>query len=359
MTFRPRHHLLFLPCWLAAAAGAWAADMDSRRAAVEQTLDRSPLCQGLGSFYWEIGDRRGPLARGSRGSPGGRQIGADTVMPIASASKWVFGAYAAQRYDGRLPPQAVQALQMQAGDDRLQHRSCVRSKTVAECLAQGDNGGRDPAHVGHFSYGGGHAQKLAVALGLGDLDLAALNRDLHRVLPAAAGIDYRSPQPAGGMAASANGYAAFLRGLMGGSLQLGHLLGAEAVCTQPGSCPGAVRSPVPRPWHYSLHHWVEDGPGDDGAFSSAGAFGFYPWISADRQLYGILARQALERAAGVASARCGAALRRAWVSGEVQDGPALQADGTPLAAGPAVEAAPGNGRSRPLLEAWRRRRGGE
>lgn len=341
----------------AAQAAEAGPDPAARRAAVQETASRSSLCRDLGDFYWEIGDHRGPLASGCQG----RWVGAETVLPIASASKWVFAAYAAERYAGRLPPEAVQALQMRAGDDSLDHRSCRNSPSINACLALGDNARRNPEHVGRFSYAGGHAQKLAAALGLGDLEREALNRDLHRVLPAAAGIAYRSPQPAGGMAASATGYAAFLRALMDGRLQLGRLLGAEAVCTLPGSCPGAVRSPLPRPWHYSLHHWVEDGPGDDSSFSSAGAFGFYPWISADRQLYGVLARQALERSAGAASARCGGALRRAWVSGTPQlgDGMAGEAGGTGISVLDAGKSAEDGQRRRPLLEAWRRRHSGQ
>ena len=72
-------------------------------------------------------------------------------------------------------------------------------------------------------------------------------------------------------------------------------------------------------FHYSLGHWVEDDPlAGDGAFSSAGAFGFYPWIDATRAFYGILARHDLTGDAGNKSVLCGSLIRKAWVSGVAQ-----------------------------------------
>jgi hypothetical protein len=62
----------------------------------------------------------------------------------------------------------------------------------------------------------------------------------------------------------------------------------------------------------------------DGAFSSPGAFGFYPWVTADRQTYGLLARE--ERSGfitgdpgdrpGVMSVACGRLIRAAWNDGQ-------------------------------------------
>ena len=68
--------------------------------------------------------------------------------------------------------------------------------------------------------------------------------------------------------------------------------GPAPVCTNPHSCATAVYSPIPsEDVHDSIGHWVEDDPTlGDGAFSSAGAFGFYPWISQDRTTWGVLAR---------------------------------------------------------------------
>jgi len=75
--------------------------------------------------------------------------------------------------------------------------------------------------------------------------------------------------------------------------------------------------------HYSIGHWVEDDPeAGDGAFSSAGAFGFYPWIDSRVRWWGVLARLDLhvgtEPGPGVESMFCGRRIRAAWVSGEAQ-----------------------------------------
>jgi hypothetical protein len=71
-------------------------------------------------------------------------------------------------------------------------------------------------------------------------------------------------------------------------------------------------------WHYSVGHWLEDDPTvGDGAYSSAGAFGFYPWISADKSLYGVISRKDVP-GSGVDSIRCGRLIRKAWVTGAAQ-----------------------------------------
>lgn len=55
------------------------------------------------------------------------------------------------------------------------------------------------------------------------------------------------------------------------------------MCTLKSATCDAIYSPAPYAWHYSWGHGIEDDPaaGDDGAFSSPGAFGFY---------YGVVAR---------------------------------------------------------------------
>ena len=89
-------------------------------------------------------------------------------------------------------------------------------------------------------------------------------------------------------------------------------------CASAGLVLDSTRSPAPKFWDYSLGHWVEDAPGDDGAFSSPGLFGFYPWITADHQTWGILARNHLAKDAWYASAQCGAVIRKAWATGKVR-----------------------------------------
>jgi hypothetical protein len=84
-------------------------------------------------------------------------------------------------------------------------------------------------------------------------------------------------------------------------------------------------SPSPLAWHYSYGHWVEDEPGTgDGAFSSPGKFGFYPWIDASKTYYGIVAREDLtpggtiQTAPYYQSALCGRAIRKALLTGVAQ-----------------------------------------
>ena len=117
---------------------------------------------------------------------------------------------------------------------------------------------------------------------------------------------------------------------MAEDLQIGKWLGKNAVCTNPQTCPNeAIKTPIPRneTWHYSIGHWVEDDPQvGDGAYSSPGAFGFYPWISRDKAYYGIMAREDHQgvmlanqsEKPGVQSVGCGRLIRAAWMDGQAR-----------------------------------------
>jgi len=97
-------------------------------------------------------------------------------------------------------------------------------------------------------------------------------------------------------------------------------LGTHAVCTNPATCPTALNTPSPanESWHYSVGHWVEDDPVvGAGAFSSAGAFGFYPWIDAGKARYGILARSS-GTGSGFESVMCVRLIRKAYATAVVQ-----------------------------------------
>jgi hypothetical protein len=100
-------------------------------------------------------------------------------------------------------------------------------------------------------------------------------------------------------------------------MHLAALLGSSKVCTNPATCPTALNTPVSNglDWRYSIGHWVENDPTrSDGAFSSAGAFGFYPWVGASKVWYGVVARVDAARG-GIESADCGALIREAWITG--------------------------------------------
>ena len=314
-----------------AAAHAAAPSLAARRAAVQSTLAHAGSCQRLGDYYWEIGDAHGELMHGQQG----QRIGANKTVRLVSASKWIFGAYVVERAQGKPTPAEIDALTMRSGYDGLNPLLCNRNDTVQSCFARGRNATFTPGHVGRFSYNGGHDQKLLIDLGLGRADAEALNNDLDRQLANAPGlrdagkplgIRYLAPEPGGGMIATPAAYGQFLRRLIRGEYQLGRMLGQHAVCTEPGTCPTAVSTPAALPWHYALNYWIEDQPGGDGAFSSAGAFGFYPWITADKRYYGMLVRETLGPRAYVRSAACGTLIRRAFAEGKPQH-PAESAGG--------------------------------
>ena len=286
-----------------------------RGAAARSTAASNESCRAVRPFYWSIGDAHGVLADGGVGA---RAPTATTRMPIASASKLVYAAFVVQQRQGRLTGDDVRLLTFTSGYTHF--RECRRGQTIAECDAMGRNGEHDPATDGKFAYSGGHMERHAVLDGLGSLDDAGLARTINETLGTS--FRYLQPQLAGGIATSAADYGEFLRRIVDGQLQMKSVLGTHAVCTNPRTCSTAAESPFTQAdVHYSIGHWVEDDPQGDGAFSSAGAFGFYPWISQDKTTWGVLARFAPSfngAKAGAASMMCGRQIRAAWASGEAR-----------------------------------------
>jgi len=295
-----------------------------RIAAAEDTArGTSNACAAIHPFYWELGDGSAALASGA---VGGAAYGADTSMNIASASKWLYGAYVTEVRDGLFSDEDVKYLTFRSGYTSF--RICLPGDTVSECADRLVNRAYNAADDGFFYYGGGHMQRHASTLGLGPLDDAALAAEMQRVLGSDIVLSYSQPQLAGGAVTTAADYARFLRKLLGGDLQVASALGTHAVCTNPSTCDAAHSTPIPtdESWHYSIGHWVEDDPlVGDGAFSSPGAFGFYPWIDAGKTIYGIIARKegqgddgAAESPAYVESVHCGRLIRKAWFAGVAQ-----------------------------------------
>lgn len=275
----------------------------------------SNLCSGLGPFYWEIGDASAARASGSVGST----YTANTSMNIASASKWLYGAYVAQLRGGVLTADDIKFLSFRSGYTDFSW--CSPGHTVDQCVAYQNNNVLNPAHDGLFVYAGGHMQKHASLNGLGALNNTTLATEMRRLLGNDMALSYSQPQLAGGVVSTAADYAVFLRKVLRRDLAMGHLLGTNAVCASPKDCL-VLRTQTPAPateaWSYSMGHWVETDPTvGDGAFSSAGAFGFYPWIDSSRTYYGIVAREA-SAGSGFESASCGRLIRKAWVTGSVQ-----------------------------------------
>jgi hypothetical protein len=302
----------------AAPPGDGATPDASATTAVLQTIATDAACTAIASFYWEIGDVTGPLASGSVGTG----FDATTEMNIASASKMIFGAYVIERFKSDLTQVDASLMRMLGGYTGFDYDTCLASPTVSACATTAKNATITPGDVGDFYYSGGNFQAYAAgALGLGGDTDAQLATDIKALVGTELAFTYSSPQLAGGIHTSASDYAVFLRKVLAGTLALHDHLGENAVCTLPGaSCPTAVYSPAaPYAWHYSYAHWVEDDPtSGDGAFSSAGAFGFYPWIDRTKTYYGIVARYSLDSGAYIQSAQCGAAIRKAFTSGTAQ-----------------------------------------
>ncbi len=302
-----------------AQAQSVESDTARREAAASLTATTHRACAEIRPFHWSIGDASGVRAQGRVGADAPT---AQTVMPIASASKLVYGAYVTQVRRGALTREDVKLLNFTSGYTEFD--LCLRHQTVAECQSrQGRfirNGSYVPEHDGLFHYSGGHMQKHATLMGLGNDNTEALAAHVSAGLDGVMQLDYGQPQPAGGVHTSAAQYGRLLQQIVAGRLHMREMLGKHAVCATPALCASAISSPVKTDerFDYSIGHWVESDPvRGDGAFSSAGAFGFYPWIDASRQWWGIVARHSTEIQAGTGqgmrSMACGREIRAAWL----------------------------------------------
>lgn len=301
-------------------------DNSARIAAITATANSTiGLCADIRPFYWEIGDRLGGVAGGSVNRAGSAtSYSAQTTMPIGAASQWMYAVYVSQRRQLMLTSDDIASLTLRSGYTTFSASICDASDTVEQCGTRGTNGVLTAANVGKFSYGSGHlqqhARQPAPGMNLGGLSSVALATELRRVLGTDIDLSFATPQPAEGIRITPSGYALFLQKILGSKLRFGFLLGSSATCTNPGTCSTAISTPLATDmnWSFSLGHWVEsDGLTGDGAFSSPGALGFYPWINAAADTYGIVAR--VDSAGGILpSARCGARLRNAWFTAVAQ-----------------------------------------
>jgi hypothetical protein len=296
-----------------------------RSAAARTTAETNPLCSvaALKSYYWEIGNKDGVLASGNVG-PG--HVGPDTLMGIASSSKWLFAAYVLEKHGNVVTNVAF--LNFTSGYSNLDNALCSSSDTVSGCMNGGVNATEAAARALHYQ--GGHMQQLAISLGLGALRNVTLAAEVRSGIGNDVGLVYVEFLLPGGAATSARSYAVFLRKLLIDSstpLRMGAALGSRSVCTQPSATCNAspdTAAAIPEDVHYSLGHWVEDDPtatpSSNFAYSSAGKFGFYPWVDFDRRLYGIIAREDPTETTGegYSSLRCGRLIRLAWKTGVAQ-----------------------------------------
>jgi hypothetical protein len=315
-------------------------DAANGSAAAAATAMNNALCAAITPFYWEIGDATAALASGSIGvDASAKPVLATTRLSIASASKWIYGTYVAQLRAGALTADDVNFLHFTSGYTNMGSESatseCPATDTpddVNSCLALINSangmsyGTQIAATTGEFDYDGGHLENHASLYGgLGTVVVGQLGPTIGAMLDPDVALTYTEPLLAGGIYTSSNDYALVLRRILDGTLAMHDLLGANPVCTRKSASCTAATSPIPEAWHYSMAHWVEDDPATngDGALSSAGAFGFYPWIEASKQFYGVISRQSPSGQGvqnGYASAQCGRLIRRAWDTGVEQTG---------------------------------------
>jgi hypothetical protein len=111
-------------------------------------------------------------------------------MSIASASKWPYGAYVAEKRSGMLTAQDIQFLSFNSGYTSLAAvGDCTQTDTVGSCAARGDN---DVLY-----YNGGHMQKhaslVSPGMDLGTMDNAALAAELRCLLGSNIELNYSQP----------------------------------------------------------------------------------------------------------------------------------------------------------------------
>ncbi|NMO17889.1 hypothetical protein HPC49_30985 [Pyxidicoccus fallax] len=308
------------------STGTSRAALTVQEQAAVDTANTSASCTSLGNFYWELGNGTAPLFGFSKGST----VTATTVMPIASASKWLYAsAYVQAKGYANLTAEEKRRLNFTSGFIDANSTLCGDpGTTVSECYGPDykDVSFRLLQH-GQFFYNGGHMQKLALddigaRQGTGVASVVDwLNNRLGTTLPESDG----AVAVAGGFSGSAAHYRVFLMKLLNNEYEMSSRLTADAVPAWNGG-PNVSYTP----WsgsgqaHYGLGHWIEreqvNGVWVVTGHSSPGAFGFYPWVGAARNRYMLLARsrQLFGDEEGEKSRVCAQAIRKAYESGVPQ-----------------------------------------
>ena len=323
------------------AAAASGPPTANSVAAATTTAQNNSLCTAIQPFYWEIGDSTAALASASVGvDANGAPVLASTTYSIASASKWIYGMYVMQQLGSAaaLTAANIPFLNFTSGYTNMggdvTGAECPNTDSpddINTCLALDNPSNnlpysyKNPATVGTFNYDAGHLENYASLYGnIGTTLVADLGPTIGAALAPNIKLVYTEALMAGGIVTTAGDYAAILRNMLAGNLVMLDVLGTNSVCTS-SSVAGcnATFTPIPEAWHYSIAHWVENDPATngDGAFSSPGAFGFYPWVEAGKHYYGIISREQFTGTGiqqGYASAQCGRLIRKAFDTGTVQ-----------------------------------------
>jgi hypothetical protein len=311
-------------------------------AAATATAEDNRKCTAVRPFFWEIGNGSGPLASASVGlDQYGQPVLDSTMMNTASSGKWLYGAYIVQKRGSaaNLTAEDINFLHMTSGYTNMggnPQAACPPTDSpddVDVCLNNINPKTRlpysyqNPTTIGAFYYDGGHIQNHAKLYGgIGTVVLDSLGAVIAGKLGPGVAFRYSEPLLPGAVYTNPRMFALVLQHIVSGELYMHDALGTFPVCTKPSATCNAQYSPIPEAWHYSIAHWVEDDPvtNGDGAFSSPGGEGFYPWIEASKEYYGVLARVVGGGGAnsyGYGSSQCGALIRAAWDTGVQQTGP--------------------------------------
>ncbi len=324
LTFIPISHAAVYNCGNSSSCGANDVNCKRTHRVCNVLKSQSACAQSkLGSFYWEMGNGTNVLAAGRVGN--GPLTNPNNTINIASASKWIYATYAEARGLANSPAQK-RLLTMRGGHRAFTPTRCSAKnqdgsmQTVSECLQKPGNQYINGSQVNKFYYNGGGMQDHAVNVaGLGGFSSNNIGREYNSVLKNI-GFGFSLPAVAGGMKMTPKNYGLFLQGIVRNQWKTIGYLGKDSIAATPPDASDGKQNPSKTNMRYSYGHWVEShttpllgGPKGDGAFSSPGVFGFYPWISKNKSFYGLLSRYNRQSDAFRQSAACGQHMRKAWL----------------------------------------------
>lgn len=296
------------------------------KSTIDDVIATNTKCNSIGDFYWVIGDETGKLLDGKKGVT----FNEDSRVPIFSASKMVFGAYVLEKIQGKnnLTDALERGLNFTSGQVDPANAFCNPADTVSSCYTKSYKNSFSQADFNNrtFRYGSGHMQSIAsdLQLGIADKTIATLGGTINSILNFDSELSYISgftiklgplpltqktgPLLAAGIQTNAKSYEKFLTQIVDGTHQyFKDALGHKSVYTT--NCSGD------HCLMYSMGHWVEND--FDGAYSSMGAMGFYPWISKSKTYWGIVVRHDNIVVAGQDNAKesqvCGQQIRKSFL----------------------------------------------
>lgn len=343
---------LLLALVLLCAATAIADPRGSSQAAATLTAQQASLCKAIQPFYTEIDNSSGLVW--SANSPSTQTAyTAATVLSVASASKFMWAQVACSLAGGcgSLTTTQRNVLNFTLGyigpptTNGLCHYGTSGAgnyTSFAACVTDPNNVGvlsQTAGAVNNYYYAGNQLSRYVAAYmnsgsgtGLANMYNNTIGNWYADVRLALGGTmpntQYSAFDPAGGAFMPTVDYMTWMDRLLVGSaspLSLASYLSTACVHTWAAYNTGTTFSPIPENWDYCLAHWHEIDPTTygDGAFSSPGGYGFYPWVDSDQQYDGVIAEQqaVFGEGNGYNSAKCGRLIRNAWLTGVAQSGP--------------------------------------